>query len=132
MPQLQSVALTDRTPVTPVVRTFVPRDIVNGVGSCVFNAGVPIGEQRITVSMKKTGTRFKGEARLTLPVVATETINGVSAPKVVRTAYVNVSVSWDEKSTQQERDDAIGLAANALATNKALINDSFVKCEGVF
>lgn len=132
MPQLQSVSLTDRTPVTPVNRVFVPRDIVNGVGSCVFNAGVPIGEQRITVSMKKTGTRFKGELRLTLPVVATETINGVSAPKVVRTAYVNVSVSFDEKSTQQERDDAMGLAANSLTPSRVLVNDSFVKCEGVY
>jgi len=132
MPQLASVSLTDRTPVTPVVRTFVPRDIVNGVGKVVFNSGVPIGEQTLTVSQKRVGKRFKGELRFVLPVVATETINGISVPKVVRTNYINLSTSWDETSTQQECDDAVSLMSFALGTSKVLINDALVKCEGVY
>lgn len=132
MPALQNVILTDRTPVTPANLTFVPRDSSDGVGKVVNNAGVPIGEKQLTVSMKNTGTRFKGEARLTLPVVVTETINGVSSPKVVRTNFINVSVSWDPASTEQERTDAVGLMASALGTSKVLINDAFVKNEGVW
>jgi hypothetical protein len=133
MPQLQNLVLTDRTPVTPVNLTFVPRDVdTTGVGTVVNNAGTPIGEKRCTVSMKKRNNRYQGEVRLTLPVVATETINGVSAPKVVRTAYVNLSVTWDEKSTQQERTDAIGLLSSGLATGKVLINDALVNLEGVY
>lgn len=133
MPQLQSVILTDRTPVTPVNLTFVPRDIdVNGVGTVVNTPGTPIGEKRLTVSMKKRNSRYNGQARLTLPVVATETINGVSRPIVVRTAYVNVDVTFDEKSTEQERTDAIGLMGSALATGKVLVNDALVKLEGVY
>jgi hypothetical protein len=132
MPQLQNVILTDRTPVTPVNLTFVPRGIESGVGETVNNAGTPIGEKRFTVSMKQTGKRFKGEVRLVLPVVVTETINGVSSPKVVRTGYVNLSTSFDETSTEQERTDAIGMMSSALATSKVLVNDALVKNEGVY
>jgi hypothetical protein len=132
MPALQSVVLTDRTPVTPANLTFNPRNSVDGVGEVVANAGTPVGEKRLTVSMKQTGKRFKGEVRLTLPVVVTEVINGVSAPKVVRTSYVNLSASFDETSTEQERTDAIGLMASALGTGKVLINDALVKVEGVY
>lgn len=132
MPQLATVTLTDRTPVTPVARTFVPRDVVNGVGAVVYNAGLLIGEQRGTISMKKVGTRYKGEFRLTLPVVAIETINGVGNPKILRTNYIECKVSWDERSPLQERDDAVGMMSNALGVSKVLINDAFVKCEGVF
>jgi hypothetical protein len=132
MPQLQNVILTDRTPVTPVNLTFVPRDIAAGVGEVVNNAGTPIGEKRLTVSMKQTGKRFKGEVRLTLPVVVSEVINGVTSPKVVRTGYINLSTSFDETSTEQERTDAVGMMASALATGKVLVNDALVKNEGVY
>jgi hypothetical protein len=132
MPQLQNVILTDRTPVTPVNLTFVPRDIKDGVGETVNNAGTPIGEKRFTVSMKRNGSRFKGEIRLTLPVVVTEVINGVSTPKVVRTGYVNLSTSFDETSSEQERTDAIGMMSSALATSKVLVNDALIKNEGVY
>lgn len=132
MPQLQNLVLTDRTPVTPVNLTFVPRDSKDGVGVVVNNAGTPIGERKVTVSMKAAGTRYKGEVRLTLPIVVTETINGVSVPKVARIGYVNLSASFDQTSTKQERDDAIGLMASALGTSKVLVNDSLVNLEGVY
>lgn len=133
MPQLQNLVLTDRTPTTPANLTFVPRDIdAKGVGTVVNAAGTPIGEKRATVSMRKSGTRYQGEVRLILPVVATETINGVSAPTVIRTAYATLSVSFDEKSTQQERDDTIGMMSSALGTSKTLVNDALVKLEGVY
>lgn len=132
MPQLQSVVLTDRTTPTPVNLTFVPRDIADGVGSVVNANGTPIGEKRMSVSMKKRNARYHGEVRLVLPVVATETINGVSKPVVVRTAYVTLTATFDEKSTEQERTDAIGLMASGLATGKVLVNDALVKLEGVY
>jgi len=133
MPQLQSLVLTDRTPVTPVNLTFVPRDIdPNGVGSVINNSGTPIGEKRFSVQMKRANNRYRGEVRLSLPVVATEVINGVSSPVVVRTAFVTLTATFDEKSTQQERDDAIGMMSSALATSKVLVNDALVKLEGVY
>lgn len=132
MPALQSLVLTDRTPVTPVNWTFAPRETVGNVASVVNSTGTPIGEKRASVSMTKRNSRFIGEVRLVLPVVATETINGVSKPVVIRTAYVTLQATFDEKSTQQERDDAIGMMASGLATGKVLVNDSLVKLEGVW
>ncbi len=132
MPQLQNLVLTDRTPVTPVDRTFVPRDIVAGVGVVVNNASTPIGGQTASISLKKTSTRYKGELRLVIPVVQDETINGVTRPVVVRTAYVTVQTSFDESSTEQERTDAIGMIASALGTGKVLVHDALVKLQGVY
>lgn len=135
MPALQNLVLTDRTPVTPVNLTFVPRGVNSeGVGM-VVNApvtGVPIGERRCTVSMKNRNGRFHGQVRLVLPILVTETINGVSVPTVARVSYVNLETSFDEKSTEQERNDAIGLMASALATGKVLIENSQVKLETVY
>lgn len=133
MPQLQNLVITDRTPVTPVNLTFVPRDVNrDGIGTVVNNAGTPIGEKLVTVSMKETNNKFRGELRLTLPVVATETINGISAPRVVRTAYVSATFSFEKTSTKQERDDAVGLLASALGTGKVLVNDAIVNLEAVY
>ncbi len=132
MPALQSLVLTDRTPVTPVNRTFVPRDIVGGVGTVVFNAGVPIGEQRATVSMSKKSSRYVGEVRLTLPVVVNETINGVVVPKVARTAYAVCIFTFDETASLQERTDAVGMMSSALGTSKVLVSDALLNLEGVY
>lgn len=132
MPQLQNLVLTDRTPVTPVDHTFTPRDITAGVGAVVENSGVPVGESRVTVSQKKTGTKHAGEIRLSIPVVQTEDINGIERPVVVRTAYVTVKTSFDQDSTEQERTDAIGMMASALGTGKTLVHDALVKLQGVY
>lgn len=132
MPQLQSLVLTDRSTPTPDDLTFLPRDIVAGVGTVINTGGVPIGEKRVSVSSRKANSRYHGELRLVIPVVATETVNGISRPVVVRTAYVTVKTSFDEKSSEQERDDAIGLTASALSPGKALVNDALVKLEGVY
>lgn len=133
MPQLQNLVLTDRTTPTPVDITFTPREVdANGVGVVVKTSGVPIGEKRATVSMKPRGTRYQGQFRLSLPVVATETINGVESPVILRTAHATLSVDFDQKSTEQERNDLIGMVASALATSKTLVNDAFVKLESIY
>lgn len=132
MPQLQGLVLTDRTPTTPVNLTFVPREIVKDVGTVVNSAGTPVGEKRCSVSMMKRNSRFKGEVRLALPVVVTEVINGVSRPVVARTAYVTLTADFANESTEQERNDAIGLMASALSPGKVLVNDALVKLEGVY
>jgi hypothetical protein len=82
--------------------------------------------------MVKRNSRYKGEVRLALPVVVTETVNGVSRPVVARTAFAVLSVDFAETSSEQERNDAIGMMASALATGKVLVNDALVKLEGVY
>jgi hypothetical protein len=132
MPQLQNLVLTDRTPVTPVDHTFVPQDIAAGVGTVVNSTGVPVGEERVSISSKKSGSKYVGELRLAIPVVQTEEINGVERPVVVRTAYAVLKTTFDEQSTEQERTDIIGMMSSALATSKTLVHDSLVKLQGVY
>lgn len=132
MPQLQSITLKDRVTPTPVDHVFAPRDVSQGVGVVVSNSGVPLGEEVLTVSMKKTPTKYRGRLTLKVPVVQTETINGISSPKLVRTAYASVEVVFDEKSTLLERQNLVGMLASSLAADKVLVNDAFTKLEGVY
>jgi len=132
MPQLQNLVLTDRA-ATPVNHTFTPRDIVSGLGTVTESSGVPIGENRVQVALVKTTSgRYKGTLKMQLPVVQTEVINGISVPKVIRTAYADLTVTFDGSSTEQERKDAIGMLASALDSSKVLVNDAFVKLQGIY
>lgn len=133
MPQLQNLVLTDRA-ATPVNHTFTPADIdSNGVGRVVESSGVPIGNNEATIGLSKTAAgAYKGRLRLTLPVVQTQTINGVASPVVVRIARADVLFTFDKSSTEQERKDAVGMVASSLDASKALVNDTLVKLQGVY
>jgi hypothetical protein len=132
MPSLQNLVLTDRA-ATPVDHTFTPRDIVSGLGTVVETSGVPIGEKRVQVALNRTTSgRYKGLLKMQLPVVQTETINGVDTPKVVRTAYVDCSFTFDGTSTEQERKDTVGMLASALDSSKTLVNDAIIKLQGIY
>lgn len=132
MPQLQNIVLTDRA-ATPVNHTYTPRDIVNGVAEVVESTGVPIGDNRFTVSLKETAQgRFKGVLKGQFPIVQNQTINGVTTPVVVRTSYCTVEFSFDKSSTEQERKDCVGLMQSSMDASKTLVNDSIVKLQGVY
>jgi hypothetical protein len=131
MPQLANLILTDRA-ATPVNHTLVPRDITNGVGAVVESSGVPIGETRFTVGVTKTASgRYKTTARLQVPIVVNETINGVTRPTVARTGYADVTFTFDETSTEQERKDLIGMFQSSLDSSK-WTNDVLVKLQSVY
>lgn len=133
MPQMQNLILTDRAS-TPVNHTFVPEaiDLRTGVASVVKTNGVPVGDKRFTISTRKTGSRRKSHFRLVLPVVATQTVNGIDTPVVVRIAYADVQFNFDVTSSEQERKDCVGMIASALDTAKTLVNDTIVKLESVY
>lgn len=132
MPQLQNLVLTDRA-TTPVSHTFVPREITNGVGAVVESSGVPVGDSRFTVSLRQTSSKkYVGVLKLAVPVVQNQTINGVTSPVVVRTAYAEATFTFDSTSTEQERKDAIGMFYSSLAPTATLVNDTLVKLQGVY
>lgn len=132
MPSLQNVTINDRATPTPVAHVFTPRDVNAGVGLVVSNTGVPLAEERLTVSNRKSGSKFKGKATLVIPTVSTAVINGISVPTIVRTAYINVETSFDESSTLQERTNAVGMMANALGVSVTLVHKALVELEGVY
>lgn len=132
MPQLQNVVLTDRA-ATPVAHTFTPDDIKSGVGTVIETTGVPVGNSRLSVSHRKTPSGVhKAELRLAVPVVVNETVNGVTRPTIVRTAYADLTFSFDSSSTEQERKDIVGMLQSALEPGKTLVNDTVVKLQGVY
>lgn len=132
MPQMQNLVLTDRA-ATPVAHTFTPRSISGNVGEVVESTGVPVGNPRATISLTKTTSgRYKATFKLEVPAVQNETINGVTRPVVVRKAYANLEVSFDETSTTQERNNVMGMLQTALMADKALVHEVFVDLEGVY
>lgn len=132
MPQLQNLVLTDRA-TTPVNHTFTPRDVIGNVGTVTETSGVPIGNNSVSVSLRRTTTgRHKATVKGVFPIVQTETINGVSQPRVVRVARVNFEFDFADSSTEAERNNVVGMMADALATSKTLVNDTVVKLQGVY
>lgn len=131
MPALQNLVLTDRA-TTPVNHTLVPRDIIGGVATVVETNGVAIGEPTYSISNRRTAGKVKSRAVLTVPIVQTEVINGISAPKIVRKAIVDATFTFDLGSTEQERKDAVGMFMSSLDPTKVLVNDTIVKQQGLY
>nr|WEU70924.1 MAG: coat protein [Hangzhou fiers-like virus 6] len=127
-----NVVINDRAG-TPVAHTYSPDgDDKNGVHLWSEKGSVPAGNPKLSASVKQVGSKYRVELRLAVPIVQTQTINGVSAPVVVRTANVNLVASFDSLSTTQERADAIGLMANAMAASQTQLNDLLVNVTPVW
>lgn len=128
-----NLVVADRTTPTPVNRTFTPDgDDVNGVHIYSEKSGVPAGNARYTAQLRFTKGKYRGTLRLAVPVVQTQTISGISSPVVVRTAYVEVNVTFDSLSSAQERADAIGMMANSLVPAQTQINDLIVNLSDIW
>lgn len=125
MPAIANLVLTDRAG-TPVDHTFVPNGIPNGVATLVENDGVLLGSNKFTIAARSTASKRKISLRLVMPVLATETINGIDSPKVVRTAYANVEFNFDMASTSQERSDIVGMLQDALDSSKTMVDGVLV------
>lgn len=120
MPALSNIAVNDRES-TPVTHTFVPRGSKgDGVQLFVNSSGVPIGDEKLTVSLRESGARTRVRIVLTDPVTVTETINGVDRVQVERVSIANLQLTFDERSTLQERKNLVGMLANALASGATL------------
>lgn len=131
MPQLQQLVLTDRA-ATPVAHTFTPVDIQQNVGTVSERTGSPVADPVYSISNRRSGDNFKVTIKMSVPVVQNETINGISRPVVVRSAYVQAAFTFSKDSTEEERDNVVGMFADSFGTGKALVNDTLVKLEGVY
>lgn len=129
-----NIVVADRTTPTPVNHTFTPDgEDTNGVHIFSEKTAVRAGDPRFTISLRQSKGKVRPSLRLAVPIVATQTINGVSSPVVVRTAYVELSATFDELSTAQERADAIGMLTNSCApTGQTMINDLLVNLSDIY
>lgn len=127
-----NLVITDRA-LTPVNHTYSPAgQDANGVHVFTEKTATPVGNPSFTARLVRSKDRYKATLRLAVPVVATQTINGVSAPVVVRINYIEVSTSIDGMATDQERKDLIGLMASALAPTQTMINDMLVNVTDIY
>jgi len=127
-----NLVINDRAS-TPVAHTYTPDgDDANGVHVFSEKTGVPAGNPRFTAQLRNSNGKYRPSLRLTVPVVQTQTISGISSPVVVRTAYVELNCTFDALSTDQERKDAIGLMANSMAAAQTQINDMLVNLSDIY
>lgn len=121
-----NMVLTDRA-ATPVAHTFTPDgDDANGVHIYSEKGSVPAGNSRVTTSLTESKGKYRPVLKLSVPVVATQTINGVSSPVVLRTHYAEVRFTFDALSTTQERKDVVGMTAGMLLPANAQVDDMVV------
>lgn len=122
MPAFSSFTVNDRA-TTPVAHTFTPVMIdANGVASWKESSGVPVGEKYFTLSNKLSNGKYRVKAVLKCPIVQTQTINGISSSIVVRTAYAELNLTFDQTSSLQERADAVGQLYNAMAASQTMMD----------
>lgn len=115
MPQLTNIVLKDGA-ATPANHTFNPLGIEKNVATLVESTGVPLGDKRLSVGQSSTPQgRRKVTMKLVVPVMQDASVNGVTRPTIVRTAYANVEFSFDAGSSIQERKDARAYVTSALA-----------------
>lgn len=132
MAQRASFAVLDRE-TTPLSHTFVPRSPADSsVVLFAETATVPIGERTFTISTRKTGTKYRTRIKLESPVLVTEVINGVSRPSVPRIAYADLTFTFEDTSTAQERANVVGMFANSLAAAQTMINATLVNLEAIW
>lgn len=133
MAQRTNLVIKDQA-ATPADHTFTPDgDDANGVHLFSEKTGVPAGNLRFSASIKTGSGKYKPTLRFTLPVVQTQTINGISAPTIVRSAYAEVSFTFDSLSTLQERKDAVAYVRNVLAvTGQAQIYELLTDLSDIY
>lgn len=127
-----NLVINDRAAI-PVAHTYSPDgDDTNGVHVFSEKTSVPAGNPRYTAALRSSNGKYRPSVKLQIPVVQTQTINGITSPVVVRTAYAEVNFTFDALSTTQERADAVGLLVNSLAAAQTQVNDMIVNLSDIY
>lgn len=132
MPQLQSIAVTDRA-ATPVTITMTPKGRPDGVAVVGFSPdGSAVGMTKLTISHRKSADKWKTRLVFSAPVVVSETINGVASLRELRGSFADTTFTFAGTSTEAERNNFVGQYASLFATTKPLVNDVIVKGDEVY
>ncbi|DAD52734.1 TPA_asm: coat protein [ssRNA phage SRR7976323_2] len=122
MPALTTITVNDRE-TTPVAHAYVPsRRSNDGVNTFLRTGDSPAGREKLSISLRSSSDKTKARIVLAMPTVVDETINGVVRKSVIRTAYADLTLTYDNLSTLQERKNLVGLVANLLATSQTAVD----------
>jgi hypothetical protein len=127
-----SVTVNDRA-ATPLAHVFVPRDLKSDPMLWVETGTVPFGERKLKINnVKNTGSKIKVRIVFEVPVLATEIVNGVNKPVVLRTSFAELLLTYDKLSSLQERKDTVAFIYNALATSQTMVDSTVTGLEGIW
>lgn len=127
-----TITINDRAS-TPVAHSFTPDgDDANGVHVFTEKTGIPAANRRITVGLRYTGGKYRPSIKFQLPVVQTQTVNGIDSPVVVRTAIAELNLTFADTSTDQERKDTVAFVSNSLLASQTMLNDLFVNLADIY
>lgn len=127
-----TITVNDRAN-TPVAHSFTPR--ANGttdVALFVEAQSMSIGERKITISTKKANGKTRARILIENPTLVTEVVNGVNVPKVPRTCFADLTFTFPDGCSLQERKDTVGFMANLLLATQAMVNSAIVDLEGIW
>lgn len=121
---------------TPVTHSFEPSRIDGDVAKFTEKTATHAsGYWPLTVSLREpsasNGSRvYRSQVNLALPILVTETINGVSVPRVAYTMRVNVEFILPNDSTLQNRKDLRKLTVGIL--DHALVKDAIENLNPIY
>lgn len=125
-----SFTVNDRA-ATPVAHTFTPQG-TSDLPVFIEAGSVPIGNKVVVIKQRRSGTKYKVNVLFKNPVLVTEVINGVNVPKVQRSAYAELNLTFEETSSLQERKDTVGMFANMLASTQTMLDSTFTGLETIW
>lgn len=129
MPQATAIVVNDRED-TPVAHTFAPRDKVGNLWTFSEGASIAAGDGKITVSWSSDQTyKRKVRMKVILPVVVTD--SDTNRDYVQHTPFFDGTFVLPGESTAQERENLVGIVANALASGQ-LIPTMIEDGEGIY
>jgi hypothetical protein len=126
VPDISTIVVNDAA-ATPVAHTFT-KIKVNG-DSALFleqSAATALGFWPLGISIRaplagQTAKIYRKTIDLAMPVTTTETINGVSRPKLEYTLRAKVEFTDPAESTEQNRKDIRTLTKNILSDSNVVV-----------
>jgi len=98
---MNPVVIKDSTDAT---RTFTPSGNDKGVTTFTSGTGVPIGDERLTVSAVRTANgRKKVAVKIAVPELGSTQVGASTKYEVLRTNYMELTLNYAADSTEAER-----------------------------
>lgn len=121
MPLMTDITVFDRES-TPVAHIFKPYYEDNGVAFYREDGPTLESQNKLSISTRETGGKVKTRVKFDIPIVVTETINGVDHVRVVDREYADFSFTLSKNSALSSADNLIGMGYNLLATSQTDVN----------
>lgn len=135
MPALQQMVLTDRQTPAPVTMTLIPNGKTSGefpFFAVAENRSIEMERSTYSIQVRKVPGKRKVRLIFRMPLVQTETINGISFPKQIHELTWDALVTLPRTSSEAERNNFVGLVQSSLASTNSLIHDVLVKGQEVW